>query len=221
MGSAAIHTLVVALMWLSSVVQPRPMEFITFEFELVAPSAPERPPEEEPPAVEEELVVETPEPPPPEPEPDPVVEEVDPEPEPEELRAPPPDPAPTPSSPEEINVRMEGLRRDFPVYYQNIVDQINRCFRPGNRRGLETRVSFVIERDGTVSREEIVESSGVLDFDLDAVAAVECAGGRFGPLPADLPYDQLPVLFRFQPRGQGPEVPDRLMTPAPEAGTAR
>lgn len=101
-------------------------------------------------------------------------------------------------------VRMEGLQRDYPVYYRNIISQINRCFRwqgPGN---LEVQVQFVIRRDGTVNTRDldITRESGNIRFDYAAMAAVECAGqGRFGPLPDEMTYDQLPVLFNFRPPG--------------------
>ena len=95
---------------------------------------------------------------------------------------------------------MEGLRRDYPEYYNNIIRQIDRCFRWQGAGNLETSVSFVIRRDGAVSDLEFVTRSGNTSFDFAAMGAVECAGqGRFGPLPEDLPYESLPVLFDFTP----------------------
>jgi hypothetical protein len=50
---------------------------------------------------------------------------------------------------------------------------------------------------------EFVTRSGNTSFDFAAMGAVECAGqGRFGPLPEDLPYESLPVLFDFTPSGR-------------------
>jgi TonB family protein len=164
-------------------------------------------------------VVETPDPEIPEPEdPTPLTEE--PEPESEELTtetpetSPPPEEAPaeeeTPAadpepeevetSGEDINVRMEGLRRDYPAYYGNIIRQMDRCFRWRQGGRWEAVVTFVIRSDGTISDLDLVQGSGNMAFDTQALGAVECAGqGRLGPLPDELPYDQLPVQFRFSP----------------------
>jgi TonB C terminal len=121
---------------------------------------------------------------------------------------------------EGVNVRLEGLKRDYPAYYNNIVVQITRCFqalRPADHSGDQvTVISFVIKHDGSVTDPQISRKSGDAAFDYLAMGAVECAGkGRLGPLPKDLPYDQLPVQFTFQPAGGGggapqpPEHPSR------------
>lgn len=219
MGSALIHVVALGFLWATTLIQPETPEFVTYEFDLVSPPATVEEVTEEPPAPEEELVVETPDPQPPEPEEEevpPVVEE-EPEPEPQETepeKEPEPDPDPTPppateepeepeESGEDINVRMEGLRQDFPGYYENIIRQIQRCFRPprGSDRGAV--VQFTIRRDGTVSDMDIVEPSGSIEFDLQALAAVECIGeGRLGPLPEDFRFDQLPIQFEFRPPGR-------------------
>ena len=177
---------------------------------------PEPEPEEEPPPPpepEEEA-------PPAEVEPEP--EEEEPEPEPEE-EAPPPTETPPPppeedaepgateadpeaeTTGEDINVRMEGLRRDYPAYYNNIIRQIQRCFRWQGSEDLSATVRFYVERGGTVSDLSVVEPSGSLEFDFEAMGAVECAGtgDRLGPLPADLPFERLPVEFNFRPVGGG------------------
>lgn len=219
-GSAIVHLVVFALAFWASMADPPVLNAITYQIDIVSPpaTAPE-PIEEAPPEPEEELVVE-------EPEPEPVVEEeeafIEPEPEPEEVAAEPPEPAPAPEpeeepeeptatetaeteqSGEDLQVRMEGLIRDYPVYYRNIISQINRCFRWQGAGSLEVQVYFVIRRDGTVDARDldITRESGNIRFDYAAMAAVECAGqGRFGPLPDELPYDQLPVLFNFRPPG--------------------
>ena len=115
---------------------------------------------------------------------------------------------------EDINVRLEGVRRDYPQYYENIIRQINRCFRRPTEGSWETTVSFVILRDGSVADADFLSRSGNMAFDLQAYrAVVDCAGkGRFGPLPDDLPYDRLPVSFDFRPSGEdlvptGDELP--------------
>jgi TonB family protein len=98
---------------------------------------------------------------------------------------------------------MEGLRRDYPVYYQNIITAIQRCFRWSGGGTPQTEVYFVINEDGSVSDQRFVTRSGNPTFDYTALEAVECAGSRgyFGPLPGDLPYAQLPIRFTFRPGG--------------------
>ena len=235
--SLVLHLGIFVMGWLSTLYQPEPVEFVTYEIDLVSP----------PPAVQaeiqefatEELVVERPEeaqpepepepeppPPPPEeteraPDPEPEEEEEAPEPEPQPERPPEERPQPpveeTPreattteeppedatESGENINVRMEGLRRDYPVYYDNIIRQIARCFRWQQGGNWETTVRFAIQRDGTASDVEFASRSGNATFDFAAMAAIaDCAGlGRFGPLPEDLPYDRLPIQFSFRPQG--------------------
>jgi hypothetical protein len=103
---------------------------------------------------------------------------------------------------EDINVRLEGVRRDYPAYYNNIITQIQRCFRWTQGGSWETTVYFAIRRDGTVADLDFVKRSGNTAFDFEAMGAVDCAGkGRFGPLPEDLPFDVLPVQFNFRPQG--------------------
>jgi TonB family protein len=97
---------------------------------------------------------------------------------------------------------MEGLRRDYPEYYNNIIRQIQRCLRqpPGN---WNATVTFVIRRDGSVDDLELERRSGNSAFDYAAMGAVECAGqGRFGPLPPEMPYEYQPIRFNFTPSGR-------------------
>ena len=222
--SAGFHVALLALAWASTLYEPQQIEFLTYEIELASPAPPEQQQEEveiQPPA--EELVVERPEPDPLPPEPD--VEEIvpveEPEPEPEPVREeppaeePPPDVADdrvvtqTPDPPEEepevtgeaLNVRIEGLRRDYPQYYNNIIRQIQRCFRWRDGGNWQTTVFFYIDREGEADEIDWVSRSGNAAFDIEALGAVECAGGRFGPLPEDLPYDRFPVRFSFRPMG--------------------
>ncbi len=154
-------------------------------------------PEEEEPEPEEEDEEEAP---PPDPDPEPV----------EEVAATPePDDDPTDLAGEELEVRIEGLQRDYPRYYENIVRQLRRCFRPPGsaRRGSQTTVYFEIRRDGTTTGERLYERSGNPDLDFGSIAAVaDCAGRNalFGPLPEDYPYEGLPVLFEFRV-GNGPD----------------
>jgi protein TonB len=229
-GAIAVHVVVLALTVWSSLQARPPLEFVTYQVELVSPAPPVQAPEPEP--AREELVIERPDPTPPEPEPEvkkpePVVEEKpkpkppDPEPPKQPPREDPPEeaeekkPAATEEPAEEaeesgegINVRLEGLRRDYPAYYENIIRQIHRCFRWTGQGNWETTVYFVIRRDGTVTGLDFVRKSGNAQFDFEALGAVECAGkGRLGALPEDLPWDQLPIQFKFQPSGGGGAPP--------------
>jgi len=204
----------VAAAWMAQVSTPDLLDFVTYEITLVSlPTEQETPAPAPPP--EEELVVETPVPVVAD-EPPPVVEERRREEErPRPTPTPPPDPVPEkpgavePSSEagrEEIAVRMEGLRRDYPQYWSNIITQIRRCLRFSGSGRLETTILFSINRDGTVDTGNLrfVRQSGNTNFDYAAMGAVECAGqGRFGPLPEGLGLDRLPILFTFTPSGGG------------------
>jgi len=220
-GSAVVHTAAIFLAWWTSAMTSAAPEYIVYEVELISPPAAQLGDFAPPPP--EELVIETPFDPVPEPLEEiapPVIEEEAPPPEepvqPEETAAPPdiepvvdpivaasPDPDPDVETPgEDLNVRLEGLRRDYPEYYNNIIRQMNRCFRWRGPEDLAAKVSFVINRDGTVSDVDIMESSRSIAFDIEAMGAAECAGSRnrLGPLPEDLPFDQLRVSFGFDPQ---------------------
>jgi len=224
-GSVFIHTAAIFLAWWTSAVPREVPDFLVYEIELVSPSAAVLgEPTTAPP---EELVIETPldRVPEAQEETPAVVEEEAPAeetPQPEETLAPPDvepveDPAP-PASPnpdpdvetpgEDLNVRMEGIRRDYPEYYNNIIRQMQRCFRWRGDEDLRATVYFVINRDGSVAGVDILESSRSIAFDIEAMGAAECAGSRdrLGRLPEDLPFDQLPILFKFDPQsGRGPK----------------
>ncbi len=247
--SAALHASIFALGWVSTLYEPPVLVFETYEIELVSPPPAVRAQEDRP--ATEEIVVERPDPQPepPAPEPEEVVPVQDPEPEPD---PPPEDPAEemppevaeetveaatvaevpeereTNVSGEDINVRIEGLRRDYPAYYANIIRQIQRCFVSRWRQGgrWETTLFFYIDRDGTVPGDEtrFVTRSGNTAFDYTAMGAIECAGrGNFGPLPAELPYDRFPVRFTFRPQNAPfPLVPEwGARPPQPGHGEAR
>jgi hypothetical protein len=221
-ASMGVHAVAVAVAWFAQASPPRPLDFITYQVEIVSPP-PAREAEIVQPVQEEELMVETPDPTPlqeePEPPPvleeDPVREEVRPEatptpppPEPEPVEdAGDPDPSDQPSG-EDLNVRMEGLARDFPVYYQNIIRQMGRCMRFTGPGGLKTSVFFTINRDGSVDgdRIEFVTRSGNAGFDFAVMGAVECAGaGRFGALPEELGFDRFPIIFEVTSARRGPD----------------
>ena len=227
-GSAFVHTVAIFLAWWTSAIPHEVPDFVVYEIELISPTAAELGERTTPPP--EELVIERPTDPVPEPQDEtpPVVVEEDAPPEeapqPEETVAPPdvepvedptpptsPDPDPDVETPgEDLNVRMEGIRRDYPEYYNNILRQMQRCFRWRGEEDLRATVYFVIDRDGSVSEVDILESSRSIAFDIEAMGAAECAGSRnrLGPLPEALPFDRLPIRFYFEPRagrGLGPE----------------
>ena len=219
-----LHLVLLVLAWATTTIEREQVEFISYQIELVSP--PPAVQAEAQPATEQ-MVVERPEPTPPapEPEPDPVEAEVpielpeerppDPEPEeqapveeltePEEEATPASSPDPPPEEAEEsgegINVRLEGVRRDYPAYYNTIIRQILNCFRWRDGGSWVATVSFVIQRDGGIEDMRFVTRSGNTAFDFEAIGAVECAGSRFGAFPEDLPFDQLPVHFDFRPSG--------------------
>ena len=102
---------------------------------------------------------------------------------------------------EDINVRQQGMQRDFPVYWNNLIRQMKRCFRP--KRRLSATVRFVVQGDGSTTDIGVAKSSGSFAFDLDAMGAAECIGkaGRLGPLPDELPWDSVPVQIELSPPG--------------------
>ncbi len=101
-----------------------------------------------------------------------------------------------------LTLRQEGIEFPYPEYLRNIENQIFRhwdhsMFRPG----LDTKVAFVILKDGSVTASSIstTKSSGSFQFDLAARGAVESAAnqGAFGPLPSGFDGASLPILFDF------------------------
>lgn len=216
-ASAGVHSVAVLIAWSTQLVVTPEMQFIAYEIELVSPPPAEEPAEILPPP-QERVVVETPEPelPPPDEEDVPDPEQQDPEPEPERtVTAPREEPEETTEevSSEEIAVRMEGLRRDYPVYYENIIRQINRCFRWRGEGDLETSVGFAIREDGGVTDLRFIQESGNVEFDITAMGAVECAVGRFGALPDDLPFDRIPIIFSFRPVGRDEKPTEAVESP--------
>lgn len=174
---------------------------------LPPPPEPTRRPTPDPPPVREPTPQPEPQrtPQPPRPQP-----QREPPPEPPREETPPsttPDPRPGPAAESgmDIQIRMEGLRRDFPEYYLHITEQVGRCFRWQGGGRLSATVRFTINRDGSIDagQTRTVQSSGSLQFDLTAEGAVECAGTRLRPFPDDLPYDRLPIQFNFRPAGAG------------------
>jgi outer membrane biosynthesis protein TonB len=223
--SVVLHGGILTAAWLSTRHHRPQFEFLAYEIELVSPppavqaaqpapaqqqlvvEKPRPEPVREPPKPEPEKVqVEKPQPEPPKPQPAP--EPTPPKPEVEQTSTPAVTDVPPEKPPENpgegINVRMEGLKRDYPQYYNNIISQILRCFRWRNGGSWQASVTFVIHRDGSVGDLEFAKRSGSTSFDFEAMGAIDCAGqGRLGPLPDDLPWESLPVLFQFSPSGGG------------------
>ncbi|HEY0671901.1 MAG TPA: TonB C-terminal domain-containing protein, partial [Longimicrobiales bacterium] len=87
---------------------------------------------------------------------------------------------------------------------ENIILQLNRYFRWSGAPNLEAKIGFEIMRDGSVRRIRVLQKSGNINFDLEAVSAIEQAGqrGAFGPLPKGWVNDRLPVAFSFLPPGR-------------------
>ncbi len=215
-GSVTVHSAAILLAWWMAAVSPLVPDFITYEIELISPPAAEFGEQTTPPPPED-LVIETPFEPEPEPEeeiPPVTVEDDTPAEEtPQaEVPAPPPDvevvedpgpptsqdPDPDVETPgEDLNVRIEGLRRDYPAYYNNIISEMDRCIRWRGAEDLEAKVYFVINRDGSVSGVDILEPSRSIAFDIQAMSAAECAGrpNGLGPLPEALGFDRLRVGF--------------------------
>ncbi len=223
-GSLAVHGVALFVAWWSATATPPEAQYVTYKIDLVSP----------PPAVQakeqteaqKKLVVERPEPQP-EPEkkaPPPVTQPEKKKPtSANEKPAPPSKPtakaaktekkATTTEAPKEkkssesgegIRVKMEGLRRDYPAYYNNIIVQMARCFRWDQGGNWSTVIDFVIRKSGKVTNIKVAQPSGNPVFDIQAMGAAECAGqGRLDSLPKDLPYDRLPVRFRITPSGGG------------------
>lgn len=209
LGSLLVHAVGIVLVW-STVAWRTPLpDFVSYQIDLVLlpevvadPGSPvvEAPPA--PPASTPDEVTAIPESEAENPAPDPPRDR------PAATRpasAPPPDAETGTESSDAINVRIEGLRRDYPVYYDNIILQIRRCFRWAGQGTPETEIYFVINEDGSVSDARFVLQSGNPSFNYEALGAVECAGqpGHFGPLPDDLPFDRLPIRFNFRPGNNG------------------
>ncbi|HEY0811472.1 MAG TPA: TonB C-terminal domain-containing protein [Longimicrobiales bacterium] len=105
---------------------------------------------------------------------------------------------------EGVDVHLEGEDFPYPEYLENIILQLNRYFRWSGAANLEAKVGFEIMRDGSVRRIRVLKKSGNINFDLEAVSAIEQAGkrGAFGPLPEGWVNDRLPIAFSFLPPGR-------------------
>lgn len=221
-ASVLMHAALVGLAVLSGIAaRPQPVDFKVYRVDIVSP-----PPAPQPePVVEEEAAAPEPEPRAPvveeQPEPEP---EAEPEPEPEQPEPEPEPPAreqPQREQPErrearqpqrermdaselsgeDLRILLEGLESRYAAYFENVVIQIRRYFRPPQNVTASAEYFFYINRDGSVSDIRLVRSSGSAAFNIRAMGAIEAAGSRgaFGPLPEDFEYDRMPFLFYFEP----------------------
>jgi len=114
-------------------------------------------------------------------------------------------PGETPSTGSDVaNVNTPGVAFPFPEYLRNLVNEIyKRWQRPGGPQSLQTQVTFLISRDGTVREIELASRSRSISFDLSARGAVEKAAidRAFGPLPEGFPSDVLMISLWFKPQG--------------------
>ena len=105
---------------------------------------------------------------------------------------------------EGIDVHMAGDAFPYPAYLENIILQLNRYFRWNGAPNLAARIGFEIMRDGSTKNIRVLERSGNINFDLQAISAVEEAGktGAFGTLPKGWVADRLSINFKFEPAGR-------------------
>jgi outer membrane biosynthesis protein TonB len=113
-----------------------------------------------------------------------------------------PDPTATVGG-EGLDVQIAGDEFPYPEYLENIIRQLNRYFR-WTGADLTAKVGFEIMRDGSVKSIRVQQKSGNINFDLEAISAIEQAGkrGAFGPLPKGWVNDRLAISFRFEPTGR-------------------
>lgn len=213
-GSAAFHAALLLALWGFTAIQPDVPEFEVYRVKLYSPPPQVESPAPEPVALRTPIqpprTVEriTPTPPPPTPQPAPKPQTVE-QPPPEQPKPKEPEPvrgqnaqADSPGG-ENIDVDLEGQDFPFPDYLANIILQLQRYFRWSGSPNLENQVMFYVTREGGVGGIQVLQRSGDINFDLQAVNAVEQAGrrGAFGPLPDGWVQDRLWVRFRFLPPG--------------------
>ena len=105
---------------------------------------------------------------------------------------------------EGIDVHMAGDEFPYPGYLENIILQLNRYFRWNGAPNLQAKIGFEITRNGSVRNIRVLNRSGNINFDLEAISAIEQAGkrGAFGPLPEGWVPNTLPIAFSFLPPGR-------------------
>lgn len=207
-ASLGLHAAIVLIVIASGLrSQPELPEFRVYRVNIVSPppqvlGEPE-PATPEPPKVVQERPVEAP--PKPQPKAPPVQRPtVQEKPEPKQESKPAQGRNPEPNAKvggDDLNIQLDGEAFPYPEYLANIVTQIHRYFRWTGASGLTAEVYFVIRRDGSVQDIRLLRGSGNLEFDYEAMGAIEAVGtrGMFGPLPEGYSSDRLPVAFRFRP----------------------
>jgi TonB family protein len=105
---------------------------------------------------------------------------------------------------EGLDVHMSGDEFPYPAYLNNIIIQLTRYFRWTGADNLEVKIGFEIKRDGSVKSIRVLKKSGNINFDLEAISAVENAGkrGAFGALPTGWVAPTLPIAYSFLPPGR-------------------
>ena len=105
---------------------------------------------------------------------------------------------------EGLDVHMAGEDFPYPGYLENIIRQLTRYFRWTGASNLEVKIGFEIQRNGTVKAIRVLQKSGNINFDLEAISAIESAGkaGAFGPLPSGWVPPTLPIAYSFLPPGR-------------------
>jgi outer membrane biosynthesis protein TonB len=198
-----LHVAVLAFAAFATTAPELPAMPQTVRVKLVAAAPEDAPVRQDP--TPPEVAEEEHRPPPPDPTPDPQPQTETPTVEAEVPveREPEPEPARAEEVGEEaVNVQIEGANTQFPEYFQNIIRQVQRYWRPpAGARDLRAEISFVIHRDGSVDGIEWVRKSGSAVFDLQARGAIETAARQvaFGPLPNLYPADAMRVSFYFDP----------------------
>jgi len=134
----------------------------------------------------------------PEPEPEPEPERPRPETTDEPVEEPVEQPAPVPE-----RSQVTGTDQPFPYqYYFSLIEGgIARQWKPKqlgfrDRSSRVCTVHFFIEKDGTITRETVVVSSGIPLFDREALQAVKAAR-KFPPLPGGFAARSIGVTFVF------------------------
>jgi protein TonB len=195
-ASALLHAIValvpalIAFRGASRPVMPPVYQVSLVSGATIAPEArrPEPRPEE---TVEEEA--------PPEPEAKEKIPDPDSEPQRERGRPGPETPKPGPDTGRETGLNLpltlEGRPFRFPWYLEQLVNKIERNWRPTSNT-LRTTVYFRIGRNGRISDIKIAEDSGNFLFDQAAQRAVE-ASAPMPPLPDEYDGDYLGVYFVF------------------------
>lgn len=86
-----------------------------------------------------------------------------------------------------------------PWYIQTLLEKIDREWNKRGNQGI-TRVQFTIERDGTISRRDWIQRSGIVSQDIEAMRAVQTI--RMPPLPEEFKERQLTIRMTFNYGGQ-------------------